>query len=303
MQWRWRCVCVGWYRNDLYGKYLTCTPGPKQIFPLAKTDLFSSVDTVSKPYQSLTYKTIHCKILQFREQCKTLQFKAVISVRTSSCIVDGFISQHTHTCTHTHVHTQTHACTHMHKHTTCIKTKLLWMYKHKLLKTRPTPELHRLSINNLWQHFIWTKVHHILHNRSWSIFPLQTTDRQFSHSSPSARYKCSSALTLRLLCTELTGLRHHLFWSNQLFISSQSRHYPSAGNHTRQLLLGGCLSKIMGGGGGGEGLRHTPSIAFRHLPPNSARFGYTTEGALFISMQLSSDTVSALRKVWVLIWL
>ena len=26
---------------------------------------------------------------------------------------------------------------------------------------------------------------------------------------------------------------------------------------------------------------HTPSIAFRHLPPNSARFSYATEGALF----------------------
>ena len=37
---------------------------------------------------------------------------------------------------------------------------------------------------------------------------------------------------------------------------------------------------------------------FRHLPPNSA-----TEGALFISAQLSSDAVSALRKVRVLIWL
>ena len=46
---------------------------------------------------------------------------------------------------------------------------------------------------------------------------------------------------------------------------------------------------------------HTPSIAFRHLPPNSARFSYATEGALFISAQLSSDAVSALRKVWVLI--
>ena len=109
--------------------------------------------------------------------------------------MDSFHNTHTHV----HTHTQTHACTHMHKHTTCIKTKLLRMYKHKLLKTRPTPELHRLSINNLWQHFIWTKVHHILHNWSWSIFPLQTTDRQFPHSSPSARYKCSSALTLRLL--------------------------------------------------------------------------------------------------------
>ena len=33
--------------------------------------------------------------------------------------------------------------------------------------------------------------------------------------------------------------------------------------------------------GGGVGVRHTPSIAFRHLPPNSARFSYATEGALF----------------------
>ena len=46
---------------------------------------------------------------------------------------------------------------------------------------------------------------------------------------------------------------------------------------------------------------HTPSIAFRHLPPNSARIGYTTAGALFISAQLSTDAVNALRKVWVLI--
>ena len=37
----------------------------------------------------------------------------------------------------------------------------------------------------------------------------------------------------------------------------------------------------------------TPSIAFRHLPPNSATFGYVTEGALFISAQLSTDTVVA----------
>ena len=38
-----------------------------------------------------------------------------------------------------------------------------------------------------------------------------------------------------------------------------------------------------------------------HLPPNSARIGYATEGALFVSMQLSANTVSALSKVWVLI--
>ena len=34
-------------------------------------------------------------------------------------------------------------------------------------------------------------------------------------------------------------------------------------------------------------LIHTSSIAFRHLPPNSARFSYATEGALFFSAQLS----------------
>ena len=45
----------------------------------------------------------------------------------------------------------------------------------------------------------------------------------------------------------------------------------------------------------------SPSIAFHHLPPNAARFGYITEGALFISGQLSTDAVSALRKVRVLI--
>ena len=44
----------------------------------------------------------------------------------------------------------------------------------------------------------------------------------------------------------------------------------------------------------------SPSTAFRHLPPNPARICYTTEGALFISKQLSSDAVSALRKIWVL---
>ena len=45
---------------------------------------------------------------------------------------------------------------------------------------------------------------------------------------------------------------------------------------------------------------HTLSITFWHLPPNSARTSYATEGALFISAQLSTDTVSALWKVRVL---
>ena len=50
-------------------------------------------------------------------------------------------------------------------------------------------------------------------------------------------------------------------------------------------------------------LIHTRSIAFRHPPPISARFTYTTEGVLFISTQLSSNVVSALWKVPVLIGL
>ena len=37
------------------------------------------------------------------------------------------------------------------------------------------------------------------------------------------------------------------------------------------------------------------------LPPNSARISYATEGAFFFSAKLSTDAVSALRKVWVLI--
>ena len=69
-----------------------------------------------------------------------------------------------------------------------------------------------------------------------------------------------------------------------------------------------CVPVLVRGGGGGEacggggiGVCHTPSIAFRHPPPNSARFIYATEEPLFISAQLSSDAVSALRKVRVLI--
>ena len=37
------------------------------------------------------------------------------------------------------------------------------------------------------------------------------------------------------------------------------------------------------------------------LPPNSARIGYATEGALFISLHLSANTVNILQNVWVLI--
>ena len=40
----------------------------------------------------------------------------------------------------------------------------------------------------------------------------------------------------------------------------------------------------------GEGSIHTPSIAFRHLPPNSARVMYSLEGALFLSAQQTAST-------------
>ena len=66
---------------------------------------------------------------------------------------------------------------------------------------------------------------------------------------------------------------------------------------SKELLL---VGRVVCGLGIGE-RSHSPSIAFRHLPPNSARFSYATKGALFISAQMSSDAVSALRKVWVLI--
>ena len=46
-------------------------------------------------------------------------------------------------------------------------------------------------------------------------------------------------------------------------------------------------------------LSHTPTVSFRHVPPNSARIGYATERALFLSARLATDAVSALRKVWV----
>ena len=44
---------------------------------------------------------------------------------------------------------------------------------------------------------------------------------------------------------------------------------------------------------GNMGCFLAPSIAFRHLPPNSARTGYASDGALFISAQLSTDGLGA----------
>ena len=45
------------------------------------------------------------------------------------------------------------------------------------------------------------------------------------------------------------------------------------------------------------------SIIFRHLPPNSARTGYTTQGELlYLRADVYTDAVSNLRKVWVYIY-
>ena len=40
-----------------------------------------------------------------------------------------------------------------------------------------------------------------------------------------------------------------------------------------------------------------PSVAFWHLPSNSARIGFATEGALLISARLSADAAITLGKV------
>ena len=57
-----------------------------------------------------------------------------------------------------------------------------------------------------------------------------------------------------------------------------------------------------------HGQTYTPSIAFWHLPPNSAIFGYATEGALFFSFFKSLRSCPATRsappeRFRVLIWL
>ena len=77
--------------------------------------------------------------------------------------------------------------------------------------------------------------------------------------------------------------------------------YRSVGYRSRPVVV-----FFLGGGGVAGGvivhwLTHqrsysfiaTLSIVYQHLPSNSARIGYTTERALFISAQLSTDAVSA----------
>ena len=78
-----------------------------------------------------------------------------------------------------------------------------------------------------------------------------------------------------------------------ILCSNSNLHFTS--NNWRDFLRTSCEQP--------QGSEHTLSVAFWHLTPNSARFSYTTEGALFISTRLSSNVVSALWKVRVLIWL
>ena len=45
-----------------------------------------------------------------------------------------------------------------------------------------------------------------------------------------------------------------------------------------------------------SGSGYTPGLASWHLPPNTARTAYATEGALYTIVHLSTDAVSAKRK-------
>ena len=100
---------------------------------------------------------------------------------------------------------------------------------------------------------------------------------------------------LKMLCGVLMVSRSP--WQFSRFFSSPHLTI-NLGCLQKALLLPGISAKALLSV---DGVSHTPSITFRHLPPNSARFSYATEGALFPSMQLSADAVSALRKVRVLI--
>ena len=95
------------------------------------------------------------------------------------------------------------------------------------------------------------------------------------------------------------ALEMHLLFSVASLHSWKNREIWRIRNRKTLIILN-CVASLTHGR---HCVGHTPSIAFRHLPPNSARFGYATEGAHFISAQLSSDAASDLRKVLVLIWL
>ena len=83
--------------------------------------------------------------------------------------------------------------------------------------------------------------------------------------------------------THFYSERTRLFTSDALCF--QSYQYPNLSDGADS--VGGQLR-------GDKECPQTPSIAFRHLSPNSARFGYATaEGGLYIS----ADAVSALRNV------
>ena len=80
--------------------------------------------------------------------------------------------------------------------------------------------------------------------------------------------------------------------------SSKGCREPPAGlvECTLRASLSGTVLQRMSWTTSGVGWVHTPSIAFLHLPPNSARFGYATERGTLYLPALSTDAVSALRR-------
>ena len=142
---------------------------------------------------------------------------------------------------------------------------------------------------------------HITLPASLSGTVLQTPSIAFRHLPPNSEHpfpvyssKLRASLSGIFLQTPTIHFRHlhsnseHRFPVPSLQTPSiPFRYFPVPSSKLRASLSGTFLQ--------------TPSIAFRHLHPNSARNGYATEGALFISAQMSTDAVSALRKVRVLI--
>ena len=94
------------------------------------------------------------------------------------------------------------------------------------------------------------------------------------HSTPCGSYvahmtSCVSAKVLLCLILPPMFQQRYFCVSFYLLCFSKSTSVPHSTPCGSYHFL--CFSK---------GISHTPSIAFRHLPPNSARFSYATEGAL-----------------------
>ena len=101
-----------------------------------------------------------------------------------------------------------------------------------------------------------------------NVFLACPTDNESRHHQPvragSSRMPGASVL-LENLARQLRQRR-----APELVPRQGHHHRPSAGLQ-------------VGPGSVGDVGSHTPSITFRHLPPHSAKIGYSTEGALFVS--------------------